>query len=130
MGFHDSEVEPEVRDQLTKYFAPEFLNRIDFIGVFNNLSNETARQILETRIVPLLKERWERKNVLLEITPAALMLLVEKGYSKEWGARNLERTVDEFISSHLIKLFSNANEKKKIKMRVEAKDGSFRYKQI
>jgi len=130
MGFLDSEVEPEVRDQLTKYFLPEFLNRIDFIGVFNNLSNETARQILETRIVPLLKERWERKNVLLEITPAALMLLVEKGYSKEWGARNLERTVDEFISSHLIKLFSNANEKKKIKMRVEAKDGSFRYKQI
>ena len=115
---------------LTKYFLPEFLNRIDFIGVFNNLSNETARQILETRIVPLLKERWERKNVLLEITPAALMLLVEKGYSKEWGPRNLERTVDEFISSHLIKLFSNANEKKKIKMRVEAKDGSFRYKQI
>jgi len=130
IGFLNNEIETEARDQLTKNFAPEFLNRIDYIGIFNKLSKKTAQQIVESRIIPLLIERWKKRNIILEVTPAAVMLLVEKGYNKKWGARNLERTVDELISSHLTKFISSTNEKKRINIRVEEKDGSFRYKQI
>ena len=130
IGFLTHEAETEARDQLTKYFSQEFLNRIDFIGIFDKLPIEIAQQILETRIIPILKERWQKKDIILEITPKALMLLVERGYNEKWGARNLERTVDELISSHLTKLISATNKKKKFKICIEVKDGSFRFKQI
>lgn len=130
IGFLSHEEETETRDQLTKYFAPEFLNRIDFIGVFNKLSKETVQHILETRIIPILKERWLKKDILLEITHKAVMLLVEKGYNEKWGARNLERTVDELISSRLSKFISEIKEKKKTRIKIDAKDGSLRFKTI
>lgn len=128
IGFHTHEAETEARDQLTKYFAPEFLNRIDFIGVFNRLPTEIVQQIVEARIVPLLKEKWQKKGIELEVTPDAIMLLIEKGYSEKWGARNLERTVDELISSRLARFLSKTKGKKKIKIRVEVKDGVFEFK--
>lgn len=130
LGFHSLEEETGARDELTKYYPQEFLNRIDFIGVFNRLSNETAQKIIETRIVPLLKERWENKNIILEFSPNAVMLLAEKGYSEKWGARNLERTVDELISSNLTKFISNINLDKNVKIIIDVEDGSFLFKQI
>ena len=77
-----------------------------------------------------MKQRWKKKDIIIEVTSAAVLLLAEKGYSEKWGARNLERTIDELLSSPLTKFISKVNGKKKIKIRVEVKDGSFRFKQI
>jgi len=130
IGFLTQEIETEARDQLVKYFAPEFVNRIDFVGVFNRLSTEIVQRIVEERIVLLLKEKWQKKGIDLEVTPEAVMLLVKKGYSEKWGARNLERTVDELISTRLARFVPKAKSKKGIKIRVTVKEGSLQYNQI
>ena len=101
-----TETETDVREQLTGHFAPEFLNRIDCIGAFNNLSSEVAQRIVESKIIPLLKLRWKKKQILLEFSPEAVQLIAEKGCTEKWGARNLERTVNETINSPLAKFIT------------------------
>ena len=120
--------ETEVRDQLVKYFSPEFVNRIDFVGVFNPLSPETVKRILENRILAILKDKWQKKGIALEFRPDVVARLAEKGFSKKWGARNLERTVDEMVSSPLAKFMTRKKAGKRIKVKVEIKDGSFEFK--
>ena len=130
IGFGTLEAETEARDRLTKYFSPEFINRIDFVGLFNRLPIEIVHRIVEKRILTILKNTWRKKGIVLEITPEVALLLAEKGYSKKWGARNLERTVDELISSPLAKFLTKTKGKKRIKIRVDVKDDSFEFKQI
>jgi len=105
-----AETGTDVRQQLKGHFAPEFLNRIDFIGAFNNLSSEVAQRIVESKIIPLLKKRWKKKNILLEFSPEAVQLIAEKGCTEKWGARNLERTVNETINSPLAKFITGKSD--------------------
>jgi ATP-dependent Clp protease ATP-binding subunit ClpC len=123
------ETETDVREQLTGHFAPEFLNRIDFIGVFNNLSSEIAQRIVESRIIPLLKKRWQKKQILLEFTQEAVSLIAEKGCTEKWGARNLERTVNETINSPLAK-FITGQRATTISILIAEKNGDFEFKKV
>jgi ATP-dependent Clp protease ATP-binding subunit ClpC len=102
--------ETGVRDELTKFFSPEFVNRIDFVGLFEPLALEVVQRILEERVMIILVEKWRKKGVDLNIGLDVVKLLAQKGYSKKWGARNLERTVDELISSPLAKFMMNIEE--------------------
>jgi ATP-dependent Clp protease ATP-binding subunit ClpA len=124
-----AETETDVRQQLTGHFAPEFLNRIDFIGAFNHLSSEVAQQIVESKIIPLLKKRWKKKQILLEFTPEAVSLIAEKGCTEKWGARNLERTVNETINSPLAKFISGKSNTT-IRILVTEKKNGFEFKRI
>lgn len=99
--------ETDYREQLKSHFAPEFLNRIDYVGAFNHLTGDIALQIVQSRIVPVLKKRWKDKNIQLEFTPEAVHLIAEKGCTEKWGARNLERTVNESINAPLAKIISS-----------------------
>jgi ATP-dependent Clp protease ATP-binding subunit ClpA len=114
----------EVRDELTKFFSPEFVNRIDFVGLFDPLSPQIVQRIVEERILIILKTKWQKKGIKLEISPEVVNLLAQTGYSKKWGARNLERTVDESISSPLAKFLNKLKDEKKITVIVNIKDGS------
>jgi ATP-dependent Clp protease ATP-binding subunit ClpA len=111
IGYHSHSSEVDVRQQLTRHFAPEFLNRIDFIGLFNSLSKETSLQIVENKIIPVLKKIWIEKDVRLRFTNEAKNGIAEKGCTEIWGARNLERTVDELINSPLTKFLPVLDEK-------------------
>jgi len=119
----------EVRDELTKFFSPEFVNRIDFVGLFDQLSPEIVRRIVEERILTILKTKWRKKGIMLEISPEVVNLLAQKGFSKKWGARNLERTVDELISSPLAKFLVNFKEKERKTVLMNIKDGSIEFMQ-
>jgi ATP-dependent Clp protease ATP-binding subunit ClpA len=103
--------ETEVRDELTKFFSPEFVNRIDYAGLFDALTPEVVQHILEEKILPILLKKWRKKGVDLMVGHGVVKFLAKKGYSKKWGARNLERTVDESISSPLAKFLTNVEEK-------------------
>jgi len=129
IGYHNHESEIDVREQLTGYFALEFLNRIDFIGLFSSLSAETVKQIIEVQIVPLLKKRWHSKGVLLDFTPEAKRQIAEKGCTEKWGVRNLERTVDELINAPLVK-FISGNKDKESRILVTEKNGSFAFEKL
>lgn len=130
IGYSNSiETETDIRQQLTRHFAPEFLNRIDFIGAFNYLSSEIAQRIVEYRIIPLLKKRWKKKQVLLEFSREAMQLIAEKGCTEKWGARNLERTVNETINSPLAKFISGQRDTT-ISLLITENNGDFEFKKI
>jgi ATP-dependent Clp protease ATP-binding subunit ClpC len=86
--------------ELKGLFRPEFLNRIDQIVVFKTLSMEETQEIVGLELCKI-EERLEDQNISLEATPEAVTALAEKGYSEEFGARNLRRTVQASIEDGL-----------------------------
>lgn len=85
---------------LRKVFRPEFLNRIDDIIVFNPLTREHARKILELQLVDLSKQLAENKWTL-EVTEAAKEFLIDKGFDEQFGARPLQRAIQRFLADKL-----------------------------
>jgi ATP-dependent Clp protease ATP-binding subunit ClpC len=76
----------KVQEELKQHFRPEFLNRIDDIVVFHQLSEDEIVQIVDLMIAKL-DERLRDKDMGVELTPAAKSLLARKGYDPVLGAR-------------------------------------------
>jgi ATP-dependent Clp protease ATP-binding subunit ClpC len=81
-------------------FKPEFLNRIDDIIVFRQLSREDLIKIVELEI-NLVAARLKDQNITLEVTKEAKELLIEKGFDPVFGARPLKRTIQRFLEDPL-----------------------------
>jgi ATP-dependent Clp protease ATP-binding subunit ClpC len=90
----------KVNDELKQHFRPEFLNRIDDIIVFHQLSEEEILQIVDL-MVRRVDEQLKNKDMGLELTPAAKALLGKKGYDPVLGARPLRRTIQREIEDSL-----------------------------
>ncbi|MBN1641722.1 MAG: ATP-dependent Clp protease ATP-binding subunit [Anaerolineae bacterium] len=86
--------------ELKKLFRPEFLNRIDQIVVFHTLTMGQTEQIVDLELVKI-QNRLEEHAITLESTSEARVFLAKKGYSEEFGARNLRRTVQRAIEDAL-----------------------------
>lgn len=95
---------------VSKQFAPEFINRIDDIIIFNSLEKEDVRKIIEIDIIDLEK-RVKENGYTIEVTKAAKDFLIEKGYDPKFGARPLKRV----IQSHIEDLIAEAYIDNKIK---------------
>jgi ATP-dependent Clp protease ATP-binding subunit ClpB len=95
----------KVMTSLKDFFRPEFLNRLDEIVVFDVLSRAVIRDIVDIRIKAILK-RLEDKEITCSLTDAALEFLAEKGYDPHFGARPLNRlvqnTILNAIATHMI----------------------------
>ena len=85
-----------LKDELKKHFAPEFLNRLDDVIIFNSLSKEDIGQIVDLEINKL-KERVGEIGYDLEINKGARDYLIEQGYDEEYGARPLNRAIQKYI---------------------------------
>jgi len=89
-----------VNEELKQYFRPEFLNRLDEIIVFRQLSKEEVKEISEI----LLREvfgRLTEQNITLQVTDAFKERLVEEGYSPTYGARPLRRAIMRLLEDVL-----------------------------
>ncbi len=95
------DMEASIRDAVSKEFPPEFRNRLDAVIPFNFLDIEVAKKVCRKE-VERLAQRMKEKKVQLTVTEACLLYLTEKGYSKEFGARNIARTVEEEIANNLV----------------------------
>ncbi|MGZ4783518.1 MAG: AAA family ATPase, partial [Oryzihumus sp.] len=90
----------KVQDELKQHFRPEFLNRVDDIIVFPQLTQEEIVAIVDL-MVAKLDERLKDKDMGIELTPAAKNLLAKKGYDPVLGARPLRRTIQRDIEDAL-----------------------------
>src|SRR6201746_264417 len=90
----------KVNDELKQHFRPEFLNRIDDIIVFHQLSETEIVQIVDLMIARL-DGQLKNKDMGLELTSAAKALLAKKGYDPVLGARPLRRTIQREIEDAL-----------------------------
>jgi ATP-dependent Clp protease ATP-binding subunit ClpC len=77
-------------------FTPEFRNRIDEIVVFSPLMMDEVREIAKLYVGKLVRQ-MDRQGKALEVTPAAIDLLTEKGFNPTYGARFLKRHIDEKV---------------------------------
>ena len=108
LGFHNSDdvlgnyerMKGKVSDELKTHFRPEFLNRIDDIVVFHQLSEGEIVQIVDLMIANL-DERLRAKDMGIELTSAAKALLAKRGYDPVLGARPLRRTIQREIEDVL-----------------------------
>ncbi len=90
----------KVSDELKNHFRPEFLNRIDDIIVFHQLTKPQIIQIVDL-MLKNLDDRLQAKEMGIELTPAAKELLADRGYDPLLGARPLRRTIQREIEDSL-----------------------------
>ncbi len=94
------DMKEKVMTEISKIFRPEFLNRLDDIIVFHELTEEQLRQIVEMMVKDLQKRLAERK-LTLEITEAAKSWLAKVGFDPIYGARPLRRAVERYVENPL-----------------------------
>ncbi len=96
----EKQVREAVLQELRLHFKPEFLNRVDDVVVFHQLSRDQIGKIIDVqleRLVSMLKER----NVGLVLEPSARELLMREGYDPTYGARPLKRAIQSLIQNPL-----------------------------
>ena len=116
VGFETSNIKSQAGDiekgviegALKKTFAPEFLNRIDDIVIFNALEKEHIGQIVEIELVKLT-QRIEKLGYTISFTKAAKDFLSEKGYDKKYGARPLNRAIQKYVEDLLAENVVNSS---------------------
>ena len=90
-----------LNEAVEKEFSPEFRNRLDAIITFAHLPKKITQDIARKEIKKIA-ERLATKDVELTATDQAVALIAEKGYSREFGARNISRTAESLIASPLV----------------------------
>ena len=88
--------------EVKKVFAPEFLNRLSSVVVFNDMDEKMAGMILDDKIKKL-KARLDARKVTLVIEPEAYSKLLSEGFSPEYGAREIERVLNSRLTPLLMK---------------------------
>lgn len=87
-------------EEAKKAFRPEFLNRVDDMIVFHQLSREDLEKIIQIEFTEV-SERMKAKKMELVLTPEVISFLIEKGYDPTYGARPLKRTIQRYIENVL-----------------------------
>ena len=84
-----------------KTFAPEFLNRFDEVVLFGPLSTQVAEQIAQGMVQDIVREMQEKRGITVQVGEDLVRSLVAQGYSPEFGARSLRRTITQSIENSL-----------------------------
>jgi ATP-dependent Clp protease ATP-binding subunit ClpA len=102
IGFGERNIdESAVGDAVEKTFTPEFRNRLDAIVRFGHLSKTIMASIVRKEL-DSFRSQLEEKQIALEITSVCVDRLADEGYSKEFGARNIGRVIEEKIKSFFV----------------------------
>ena len=113
----------KVTSELTKYFRPEFLNRLDEIIVFNKLSKDNLSEILDN-IVKQIEHRLVDINVKIVLTEGARKYFIDNGYDEAFGARPLKRLVSNKLETLLANKLINNEIKTNSIVTVDYKDNN------
>lgn len=97
-----------IEKALKKAFAPEFLNRIDDVIMFNPLTKEHIHQIIDIELKGLY-ERVNSLNYKLKISAAAKDYIADKGYDSQFGARPLKRAIQKYLEDEMAEVIIKAS---------------------
>ena len=97
-----------VEKALKKAFAPEFLNRIDDVIMFNSLNKEHIHEIIDIELKGLY-ERVSSLNYKLKISTAAKDFIADKGYDAQFGARPLKRAIQKYLEDEMAEVIIKAS---------------------
>jgi len=104
VGFGASEevAKDEIKKELRVHLRPEFINRLDEIVIFNSLSKEVCKKILNNELNKFIK-RMEKQQVKLKVSAKVKTLLLDTGFDKKFGARPLKRVIQSLLQTPLAK---------------------------
>jgi ATP-dependent Clp protease ATP-binding subunit ClpC len=107
LGFQKSDTETQhekmegkITEALKKTFNPEFINRIDDVVIFHQLSREDIARIIDTELEKF-KTRLVDRNIKVRVTPGAKAMIADKGFDQTYGARHLKRTIQKLLEDPL-----------------------------
>ena len=103
-----TQVEATINKELKNKFAPEFLNRLDDIVLFEGLKQKDVLQIVDIEIKKVV-ERLSEQGYKIKVLKSAKVFLADKGYDPEYGARPLKRAVQNYVEDLLADEIINAN---------------------
>jgi ATP-dependent Clp protease ATP-binding subunit ClpC len=111
--------------ELSRFFRPEFLNRLDRIIQFRPLSLQVAEQIARREIDTVLQRSGiRRRHLVVDVDPSVVSLLVREGYSPHFGARPLKRTVERVLLLPLARAISKGALKERTVLRLIEQNGT------
>ena len=114
----------EVMNDVKKYFRPEFINRIDEIIVFNPLTKDNIKCILD-KLIHEMEDRLKDNNVHIKLTDDARNYLIENGYDITYGARPLKRLLSRTVETTIAKVLINGELKFGSTLLVDYKNDKF-----
>lgn len=85
-----------------KTFKPEFLNRLSAINIFNDMNREMAEKVLNKKL-KFLRDKLASKKICLNLDHEAMELLLNKGFSPEYGGREIDRVISTVLKPLLMK---------------------------
>ncbi len=120
MEFKDPEDrEKAVKDELKRYFKPEFLNRLDDIVIFNPLGEQEIVKIVDI-MFRKIEEKLKERDIKIELTPSAKKLIARAGFDPVYGARPLKRALYELVEDRLAELILEDKVKEGDRVRFDA----------
>ena len=111
----------KINDALKETFRPEFLNRVDEVIVFTELSLEEQRKIVSLMIKEIEREAKE-KNITLDVNENIYDFILKKGYDRQFGARPLRKTIQRYIEDELAEMYLKGTIKEGSNLHVFLKD--------
>ena len=117
-----------VTDALRAHFRPEFLNRVDEIIIFDRLSEDDLKKIVEIQLGRLSK-RLDQQKITLKLSDSAKELLAREGYDPVYGARPLRRTIQKEILDPLSIDILEGKVREGQTVQVDAKNGALVFRE-
>ena len=121
MGTNEEEMRKRVMEALRAQFKPEFLNRIDEVVIFHNLSKQNIKNIVDIQLQKL-QQKLQEKNIGITISEKAKNLLIEDGFDMVYGARPLKRTIQRLIQDPIAMKILSGEIKEKDQIDIDAKE--------
>ena len=112
----------KIWELLQKTFRPEFINRLDQIVIFNQLTATQIRQIVDLQIKKLRQNLAENRRLKLTITPKAKDFLAQLGYDPQFGARPLKRVIQTNILDKIAMMIIEGKIKEGETVKVDVND--------
>jgi ATP-dependent Clp protease ATP-binding subunit ClpB len=128
-GGSEQEIQEAVTAALQARFLPEFLNRIDETILFHPLTAAQIRKIVELQI-DRLRKQLEQRNLVLEVTGAAMDAIAEQGFDPTYGARPLKRVIQQRIQNPLAVEILKQQLGEGSQVRVDCVDGEFTFERM
>jgi ATP-dependent Clp protease ATP-binding subunit ClpC len=115
-----------IHGEVERHFRPEFINRLDQIVVFNQLSRDDMKRIVENELKKV-NQRMRQKGHHLEVDPAVVEWLIEKSYTEDFGARPLKRGIEKHLEDPLSEQILRGAMEQPHAIRAVVKDGELAF---
>ncbi len=117
----------KVMEEVRRLFKPEFLNRIDEIIVFHQLSKEQIGKIVDILMKNVNKRTMEQMKISIELDEEAKKYIVDKGYDEKYGARPLRREIQNDIEDVLAEKILDGYYTEGSRVQITVKDGKLHF---